>query len=519
MTRRRYPAGFSAVLAVAAVVVLWWHFGPAQLGGPTSYIIVNGNSMEPGMERGDLALVRRAASYETGDVVTYRHPSVGPVIHRVIGTEGARLVLQGDNNDFVDGYRPAADEVIGELWFHVPRVGSWLARLHGPLSAAALLALAFGGLAVGTGGVRRARRHGRRLHNRDGRGPMNAPGKAWQDAALVLACAAVAFAALLAAAYLRSPQRAEQVELPYTQSGVFTYEAAASGSGVYDSGAATTGQPVYSALSDEVVVRFAYTVSGEAEQLAGVAGAYRLRAELSDRNGWVRTFDLGEGRFDGAAFEASAALRLSSLREAVAAFETTTGVRNQEYQVAIAPDVTATGTIGGEALELAFAPRLELILDPFQLRVAPARSQGEQPMAPEAEGSVMAVHRVADRLPLPLYQPTVVAARWTGLAGLGVSLATLGGVLLVLFRSAPERGPEGMAGLVRVHSVPTSRSRTIDVASFADLVRVAEKEGCAILQQTRPDYEACFVQAGEVTYRFEAAPQGPGRAGEHRGAA
>jgi signal peptidase I len=59
------------LLSLALLAVGWWLLGPVQLGGPTGFAIVNGNSMEPRLERGDLVLVRKRSSYDVGDVVLY----------------------------------------------------------------------------------------------------------------------------------------------------------------------------------------------------------------------------------------------------------------------------------------------------------------------------------------------------------------------------------------------------------------------------------------------------------------
>ena len=103
--------------------MLFLYLGPSQVGGPASYIVINGNSMEPGYHRGDLVIVRERADYQEGDIVAYRHPELGTVIHRVIDREGNRYVFQGDHNDFVDGYHPVPSEMVGSPVLRVPAVG------------------------------------------------------------------------------------------------------------------------------------------------------------------------------------------------------------------------------------------------------------------------------------------------------------------------------------------------------------------------------------------------------------
>jgi signal peptidase I len=129
----------TAAIAVVLLLGAWLLFAPASLGGGTRYAIVEGMSMEPGLSRGDLVLVRAGGPPVVGDVVLYRDPALGVrVLHRVVRVENGRLVLQGDANDFVDDARPRPDEVIGRFWFSVPRVGSALMWMQSPLHATAL---------------------------------------------------------------------------------------------------------------------------------------------------------------------------------------------------------------------------------------------------------------------------------------------------------------------------------------------------------------------------------------------
>ena len=82
--------GFSLLVAAA----LWVAFAPPSLGGHLSMLVVNGNSMEPGIHRGDLAFVTNDGRPTIGDVVAYREPQIGVVIHRVIADDGERLTLR-----------------------------------------------------------------------------------------------------------------------------------------------------------------------------------------------------------------------------------------------------------------------------------------------------------------------------------------------------------------------------------------------------------------------------------------
>jgi signal peptidase len=124
------------IVVLAAVSVL----AAFQLvGGPARYVIVSGNSMEPTLGSGDLALLVRHDSYRRGDVVAYHVPQGDPgagavVIHRVIGgSDRAGYVTEGDNRNGRDDWRPKPDDVIGKMVFQVPRGGLVPATLGGPM--------------------------------------------------------------------------------------------------------------------------------------------------------------------------------------------------------------------------------------------------------------------------------------------------------------------------------------------------------------------------------------------------
>jgi signal peptidase I len=118
---------------------------PAGLGGPVSYIWVTGTSMEPGMEDGDLAVVKESDSYGVGDVVAFRVPrgEAGEgriVIHRIVGGSAAGFLMQGDNKPRPDWWSPSEEDVVGVLWFMVPGGGRLLGRLRDPAMSGALAA-------------------------------------------------------------------------------------------------------------------------------------------------------------------------------------------------------------------------------------------------------------------------------------------------------------------------------------------------------------------------------------------
>jgi signal peptidase len=150
--RARWRAVLTWILILGAVSAWTAFLRPASLGGSAGYVIVSGESMEPTMHTGDLAIVRAKSTYSPGDVVAYRIPrsNVGEgmlVIHRVIGgSPEDGLILQGDNRDHPDVWRPTADDVVGSLLAHLPHAGTALFLFRTPLvlaTAAGLLGFWF----------------------------------------------------------------------------------------------------------------------------------------------------------------------------------------------------------------------------------------------------------------------------------------------------------------------------------------------------------------------------------------
>jgi len=132
------PMAGSLLVAMCLTWVLLLR--PGFLGGPASYIMVSGVSMEPTLRSGDLVVVRKQESYTTGDLVAFDVKG-GVVIHRIVGGSAEEgFVVQGDNKRRPDSWRPRAEQVRGSMWFRAPGGGRAIAFLRQPLVLAALLA-------------------------------------------------------------------------------------------------------------------------------------------------------------------------------------------------------------------------------------------------------------------------------------------------------------------------------------------------------------------------------------------
>ena len=142
LPRRLLGAATSLVWILGALTVGWFLW-PSSLGGCTTLTIVSGHSMEPTYYTGDL-VVSRCGPVEIGDVIVYNPPNVGGarVIHRIIDGDASGWIVQGDNNDFLDPWKPTEENILGSAVLHLPQVGKFAAILLSPLTWISLMVVA-----------------------------------------------------------------------------------------------------------------------------------------------------------------------------------------------------------------------------------------------------------------------------------------------------------------------------------------------------------------------------------------
>jgi signal peptidase len=140
-----------SLLVFAALVVGWLVLlRPVSLGGSASYATVSGKSMEPRLHTGDLVIAHAQSSYAVGEVVLFRIPAGQPgegslIVHRIIGGDATSgFIVQGDNKDAPDPWRPKGSDIIGRSWLELPGSGNALLTLRRPIVLASVL----GGLAA-----------------------------------------------------------------------------------------------------------------------------------------------------------------------------------------------------------------------------------------------------------------------------------------------------------------------------------------------------------------------------------
>ena len=130
------------LIAVLVFLAAWIVFlRPAALGGPATYVVVSGSSMEPALMPGDLVVARERSSYSPGDVAVFTIPEGQPgggsdakIVHRLTGGDDDRgFTTRGDNLDKADPWTPAEPDIAGSLWLHLPGGGDVLVWLLQPL--------------------------------------------------------------------------------------------------------------------------------------------------------------------------------------------------------------------------------------------------------------------------------------------------------------------------------------------------------------------------------------------------
>jgi signal peptidase I len=516
---------FSAAIGFGLMVVAWITFAPVQFGGQAAYVIVTGNSMEPVFHRGDLVILRKASDYQIGDIATYRHPDIGPVIHRIVALEGSRFVFKGDNNTWVDSYQPVQAELIGKFWLYVPFAGKIMGLLRTPWSIALLVAVA-GGIGMTSARGSQARRRELRRGSQSARERVvfvNVLRDSKTDLFFVLAMLALASFLLALFAFTRPLSRTISEEISYQQTGVFSYSAAAP-PGLYDTDTVKTGDPIYRRLITRVNVSFDYRLL--ATQPHDLRGTYRLVAELGTSSSWQWDLELQpETTFSGNAFSASSVVDLSRVQAVIDNLERQTGVSPQQYTLAIVPTVIVSGTLAGQELRDQFSPRLVFFLDALQMQLASDKgraSDASNPLKPTQTGLQKRDREVTNTISLVGLSLAVSTARPVSLIGLGLSLIGIAGLGVSTLRAAQMdeasriRSKYGSLLVAVCGSDLEAGKHIIQVAAINDLAKIAERTGRMILHEERGPTHYYFVQDSDVTYCYQSASADdkPSAAGE-----
>ncbi len=492
------------------MAALWFTFAPVQFGGQASYIMIAGASMEPSLHYGDLVVAHEERTYEVGDVATYRHPTIGPVIHRIIERVGDTYTFKGDNNDWIDSYEPTSAELIGKSWIHIPGAANIILKLRSSVGFV-LLSFAIGIMVLITFSRKSLLnddqpKKGERTVTERNRS-LNFSG--YLEGTL-FALGAILLGAILLGVFAFTNPLTQLVpaDIPYEHRGTFSYEAVGSPS-VYDEGKIKTGDAIFHALIHEFDLAFQYQLS--TPEIKDLTGSYQILLEVSEPNGWRRQIELFPfTEFQGDSFTTEATINLGYVLTLIDRLKTNTDFTRQVFNVDIISEVNVQGDLGGQAFEDAFLPRLSFQLDDVQLYLAGSSpfEEGTDPLVPVQSGFLLRQQQIPATLNILGLKPTVQTARWIAGVALGVSLLSIAAILYPFLRASMKSPTEKIRiqfneVLLDIRELPKKASgEDIDVNRFEDLAKLAEKNGSLIFHHVEANQHTYLLQDGESTYRF-----------------
>jgi signal peptidase I len=543
---RAFRVRRALLLACTALIAVGWFtwLRPVALGGTASYVVVQGGSMEPTYQDGDLVIVRTADRYHEGDVIAFRAGGTFEdptrIIHRIVGPAGDRTFrTQGDNRDVLDPWTPGPDDIIGRATLHLPHAGQLAGVLTRPETLAAL-----GGAAVVVGGERRRRR--RRTRNPRSqethamkhlrptgeevarpRPALGGPSRIarftrprWAFAGLV-ACGVLAAPVLgITWSALRAPDSTQRV-LPvgHVEAGIgLDYRFTGGPSAVYPTGEVTATRtaagavvadgPLYSRLLDGLLIELGFTTTTGGE--TDLATSYTVHLAVETPGGWSTTLD----SIEPTPFERTGrqvlAVDLQDVARRVDAVADLTGVGGDEYTIRVTPSLDVSGASDvGQVLEHLEAPMTFAVADNVITANALEVSERHELTRTATERATYAIG--------PL--ETGIQATRGLLAGLSLVLvAGIAWFASVLFGGVGLGEPDRIAARYRSQIIDVADASAppgpvVMVSAIDELARIAKLEQTVILHEDLGDGSHRYrVFLGSVTYEYEAAP-------EHGGAA
>ena len=499
------------LIAAVLLLLVWMVFVPIQLGGPVSYIIISGNSMEPEIHLGDLVVARRRDHYQLDQRVIYDHPQLGYVFHRIVGQEGDQFILQGDNNDWLDTYQPTKSEILGKYWYDIPGAGKVISALQQPLYFT-LFVLIISSLLVGLvltpdPGPTRKRKGKRKRMNKDHTPPSVDDFRL--EILLILAVIAAVALIFGLIAFTKDSKIIVTDDLPYLHTVELSYSAEAS-SAIYDSPGVETGDPVYPALSCVVDLGFDYQFSSprlNGEGQDQFAGSVSLGAEIRDNDGWHRTIILlPEVDISSQKVNAQPSLNICQILDLIRDKEAQTGVFLNTYTLSIMPAIKIEGELEGLAFTDEFQPEFPFDLSEAVLRV-PHTSEG---FLLEQEGKIPHMMEIDNQMSLFGRQVAVNGVRWT--AGIILGICVLGAIypawsLLGDWNKSQRARIEIQHRPVMI-DLKDSQIRkavytVIDLERMADLRKLADRYGAMIMHEMEGALHRYFVIDEDFLYQFE----------------
>jgi len=506
----------SRVLTVLVLGLWFGLLGPRALGGPATYVIVAGHSMEPTLDSGDLVIATRRASYQPGDVVAFRIPEGQLVIHRIVGGSPEAFIVQGDNRSEADDWRPAAEDIAGKMWLRVPGAGRLVLQLRHPAMLAGLTAglamIVLGGEPPTAASSARGR-SGRRAS----RARAKQASQCGYDLAMVLLAAlglcCLLFVALAAYSYSRPLQSVQTAQVTrYIHTGSFDYAVEVSPSELYAGtrlGPAELagsvpqdgqGAVVLASVARSLHLDFEYVLDGV--EPAAVSGRIGGQAVIRTDEGWSKTVvSVPEQSFEGNRAHLAMDIDLGQVTTLIDVIREQTGYSPRTYEIVCLPRIHIEGEMGGQPIDDSYAPEFVIQVGYDQLRLDPNMEREEPRIETVEQVEPGVLFSLGGRA------ISVSKARAIGLWGAvatGLGTVALGGWLGHKLSHSPAARIAARYGklLIAVDDVDMAAGRHIRVRRISDLARVAKQAGQPILYQDRGEEHHYLVADGENLYEY-----------------
>lgn len=496
---QRWSSIFFDLILFVGLVVIWIAFAPVKIGGQTSYVMVNGISMEPNYHTGDLVIVRKAQRYQVGDVVTYRDAKMGAyVIHRIIEIKQGQFIIKGDNNSWVDAYQPTHDEIVGKQWIYAPKAGIAMLWIRKPINLS-LTVFLLGGVLMSS--MTTKPKKGQKGKN----SPSVNLGEMFEGTLYLLGLLFLGFLGLSIFAFTKPLTRAAD-NITYQQYGNYSYTAAGT-PGVYDTEMVRSGEPVFPKLTCFLNIELTYYILGS--QLHDISGSHQMYARIMDQqSGWQRTIPIiPHTAFNGNGYIATAALDLCQVTSLLDLVEKETGLRASAYTIEIVTNIAFTANASGQVITGAFDPTLAFNFDKVHLYLA-SKNAERTPMHITEQGVADSSNIEANTLLILGWEPTVGFIRVFALLGLGISLSGLVIMGLFVFNTA-RQSEEALIRLRYGSMLMDVYERSldvtlpmIDVTSIDDLAKMAEQQNTMIMHMMLNFLHYYLVQSNGTTYRY-----------------
>ncbi len=105
-----------------------------------SWAVVLSGSMEPEISLDDLIISKEQDSYEVGDIITFESGK-SFTTHRIVGKEEGGYITKGDANNTEDALPVGQENIVGKVFYTIPKIGLVLGYLKTPMGLMCMVLL------------------------------------------------------------------------------------------------------------------------------------------------------------------------------------------------------------------------------------------------------------------------------------------------------------------------------------------------------------------------------------------